>query len=206
MGTLEDLYPAATTELEHRNAFELLVATILSAQSTDANVNRVMPGLLRKYPDARALARARPSDLEKVIHSTGFFRQKTKSLLGACDRIANEFEGEVPDNMDDLLSLPGVARKTANVVLGTWFHKSEGIVVDTHVGRVAHRLGLTWSSKDPKDAVRIEKDLMELVPRDSWPFFGHAMTLHGRRVCKARKPDCGSCALASDCPSAGKAG
>ena len=199
---LEKLYPEADCALTHGSALELLIATILSAQSTDANVNRVTPGLFARYPDAKALAGAAPADMERVIHSTGFFRQKTKSILGACRRIVEAYGGEVPDTMEDLMTLPGVARKTANVILGTWFEKNEGVVVDTHVGRLAHRLGLTWTSRNEKDAVRIEADLVQVVPRESWTFFGHAMIWHGRKVCTAKKPDCERCLLARDCPSA----
>ena len=199
---LEKLYPEADCALAHGSALELLIATILSAQSTDANVNRVTPGLFARYPDAKALAGAAAADMERVIHSTGFFRQKTKSVLGACRRIVEAYGGEVPDTMEDLLTLPGVARKTANVILGTWFEKNEGVVVDTHVGRLAHRLGLTWTSRNEKDAVRIEADLMQVVPRASWTFFGHALISHGRKVCTAKKPDCEHCLLARDCPSA----
>ena len=199
---LKALYPDADCALLYSNSLHLLVATILSAQSTDSNVNKVTPGLFKRYPDARALADADPAELQKEIHSTGFFRQKTKSIQGASRRIVEVYGGKVPDTMDDLVTLPGVARKTANVILGTWFKKNEGIVVDTHVGRLAHRMGLTWSSKGEKDAVRIEADLMRLVPRDEWTFFGHAMILHGRRVCSAKKPNCAGCLLSKDCPSA----
>jgi endonuclease III len=201
---LKKLYPAAVTALEHRNALELLVATILSAQSTDVNVNRISPGLFRKYPDARAFAQARLADIEKEIHSTGFFHQKAKSIQGACRRIVEAYRGEVPDTMEDLITLPGVARKTANVVLGSWFKKNEGVVVDTHVGRLSHRLGLTWSSKNEKDAGKIEQDLMKLIPRKDWTFFGHGLILHGRKVCTARKPKCAECAINETCPSAFK--
>ena len=200
------LYPDATCALLHASALELLVATILSAQSTDAGVNRVTPGLFRRWPDARALSGADPAEIEREIHSTGFFRQKTRSIQGACRRIVEVFGGDVPGTMEDLITLPGVARKTANVLLGTWFGKNEGVVVDTHVGRLSHRIGLTWSSKDEKDAVRIEEDLMKLIPREEWTFFGHAMILHGRRTCTARKPDCPGCALNDFCPSAFQAG
>jgi len=199
---LEKLYPQADCALAHGSALELLIATILSAQSTDANVNRVTPGLFARYPDAKALAGAAAADMEREIHSTGFFRQKTKSVLGACRRIVEAYGGKVPDTMEDLLTLPGVARKTANVILGTWFRKNEGVVVDTHVGRLAHRLGLTWTSRNEKDAVRIESDLMQVLPRESWTFFGHAMIFHGRQVCTAKKPACERCLLAGDCPSA----
>ena len=204
IAALKELYPEAVTALHHQNALELLVATILSAQSTDVNVNRISPGLFRKYPDARAFAQADLADLEKEIHSTGFFRQKAKSIQGACRRIVEAYGGEVPDTMEPLITLPGVARKTANVVLGSWFKKNEGVVVDTHVGRLSHRLGLTWSSKGEKDAVKIEQDLMKLVPRKDWTFFGHGLILHGRKVCTARKPKCAECALNKVCPSAFK--
>jgi endonuclease-3 len=199
---LKTLYPDADCALHHSSPLQLLVATILSAQSTDANVNKVTPGLFERYPDARALAGADAADLEREVHSTGFFRQKTKSIQGACRRIIEVYGGRVPDTMEDLVTLPGVARKTANVILGTWFKKNEGIVVDTHVGRLAHRLGLTWSSKGEKDAVRIEGDLLRLIPRNDWTFFGHAMILHGRRICSAKKPDCAACLLSNACPSA----
>jgi endonuclease-3 len=199
---LKKLYPDADCALQHHGALELLVATILSAQSTDTNVNKVTPGLFERYRSASAFAEADPSDLEREIHSTGFFRQKTKSIRGACRRICEAYGGSVPDTMEDLITLPGVARKTANVILGTWFKRNEGIVVDTHVGRLACRMGLTWSSRDEKDAVKIEEDLVRLIPREDWTFFGHAMIWHGRRVCSARKPDCAGCLVAKHCPSA----
>jgi endonuclease-3 len=199
---LRKLYPDADCALHHGSALQLLVSTILSAQSTDANVNKVTPALFERYPSASDFAAADPADLERAIHSTGFFRQKTKSIQGACRRICEAYGGSVPDTMEDLVTLPGVARKTANVILGTWFRKNEGIVVDTHVGRLARRMGLTWSSKDEKDAVRIEEDLVRLIPREDWTFFGHAMIWHGRRVCSARKPDCAGCSVAKHCPSA----
>jgi endonuclease III len=201
---LKKLYPDADCALQHRSALELLVATILSAQSTDTNVNKVTPGLFARYRSASDFAAADSSDLQREIHSTGFFRQKTKSLLGACRRICEAYGGNVPDTMEDLLTLPGVARKTANVILGTWFKKNEGIVVDTHVGRLAHRMGLTWSSRHEKDAVKIEEDLVHLIPREDWTFFGHAMIWHGRRVCTARKPNCAGCIVRKHCPSAFK--
>lgn len=202
LSELHRLYPDATCALHHRSAFELLIATILSAQSTDATVNRVTPALFARWPDAPALARADPDALEQVIHATGFFRQKAKSLLGASQRLVEVYGGEVPSTLAELITLPGVARKTANVVLGTWFGLEEGIVVDTHVGRLAHRLDLTWSSKDTKDAVKIEQDLVQVVPRGEWTFFSHGLILHGRAVCTARKPACAACALAPHCPSA----
>jgi endonuclease-3 len=200
---LKRAYGPVTCALNHSSALELLVATILSAQSTDENVNRITPGLWAKYPGPEAYAAAPRAELETDIYSTGFFRQKAKSIQGACRLIAGEFGGEVPGTMDDLLRLPGVARKTANVVLGTWFGKNEGVVVDTHVGRLAQRLGLTWRAKNDKDAVKIETDLVELVVRKDWTYLGHALIRHGRQVCRARKPDCDGCVLATVCPSAG---
>jgi endonuclease-3 len=202
MAELRRLYPGADCALTHHDPLELLIATILSAQSTDETVNRVTPVLFKAYPTARALAEASPEDVERIVHSTGFFRQKTKSIIGACRRMVTEFGGEVPNTMDKLVTLPGVARKTANVVLGTAFGINEGFVVDTHVGRLAQRLALTWTSKDSKDAVRIEKDLIQIFPQDQWTFLGHAMIWHGRKVCSARKPKCGECTLAKYCPSA----
>lgn len=199
---LHRLYPEAECALHHASALQLLISTILSAQSTDVNVNKVTPVLFRKYPTAAALANARPADIEKVIKSTGFFRQKTKSIIGTCKAIVDNFGGLVPDTMEDLTSLPGVARKTANVVLGTWFEKNVGVVVDTHIGRLAHRLDLTWTSKDSKDAVKIEQDLMQVIPKKEWTFIGHALVWHGRRVCSARKPNCEGCTLNKLCPSA----
>lgn len=199
---LKTLYADADCALLHRNALELLVATILSAQSTDANVNRVTPLLFARYPDARSLAEAEVAELEKIIHSTGFFRQKSRSILGAARRIVEVYGGNVPDTLAELVTLPGVARKTANVILGTWFGKNEGMVVDTHIGRLARRLGLTWSSRDEKDAGKIELDLMQVVPQAEWTFFGHALIWHGRKVCAARKPNCAACTLTANCPSA----
>lgn len=199
---LKKLYPEADCALKHGSALQLLIATILSAQSTDETVNRVTPGLFAAYPTAGALAGADPADVEKIIHPTGFFRQKTKSVIGACRMIVEEFDGEVPGTMEELTRLPGVARKTANVILGTWFGRNDGVVVDTHIGRLAHRLDLTWSAKDGKDAVRIEQDLMQVLPREEWTYTGHALIWHGRRVCPARKPRCGECTLNRLCPSA----
>lgn len=200
---LHTLYPDATCALEHVDAFQLLIATILSAQSTDVTVNKVTPVLFAKYPTPAALARAQSADVEKIIHQTGFFRQKTKSVIGASQAIVERFDGKVPTDLESLITLPGVARKTANVVLGTAFGKNEGVVVDTHVGRLATRLGLTWTAKNPKDAVRIEQDLMQIVQRDEWTFFGHSLIWHGRKVCDSRKPKCSQCLLAKVCPSAG---
>lgn len=203
---LHRLYPEADCALTHRSAWELLVSTILSAQCTDERVNRVTPDLFRRYPSIAALAKASPLDIESIIKSTGFFRNKARNLLGAAKTIVASYAGDVPETMDELLQLPGVARKTANVVLGTWFKKNDGVVVDTHIGRLSQRLGLTWRSKDDKDAKKIEQDLMEVVPRDDWTFVGHALIWHGRRVCTARKPNCMECALNKLCPSAFKFG
>lgn len=202
IAALRKLYPDAECALEHRDPWQLLVATILSAQSTDATVNKVTPVLFAQFPTPRDLADALPAEVEAVVHATGFFRQKAKSIQAASRKIVEEFGGRVPETLDELITLPGVARKTANVVLGTAFGKNEGVVVDTHIGRLATRLGLTWRSKDAKDAVKIENDLMEVVPRKEWTVVGHALIWHGRRVCSARKPDCGSCTLAKLCPSA----
>ncbi len=200
---LKKLYPDAECALKHGSALQLLIATILSAQSTDETVNKVTPVLFGKYPTAADLAAADPSDVEEIIHSTGFFRQKTRSVQKTSAAIAEKHGGQVPDTMDELVELAGVARKTANVVLGTWFGKNEGVVVDTHIGRLSTRLGLTWRSRDSKDAVKIEKDLMEIVPRKDWTNFGHLLIWHGRKVCSARKPNCDECTLAKHCPSVG---
>jgi endonuclease-3 len=200
---LRESYPDAQCALRHRSAYELLVATVLSAQCTDERVNIVPPDLFRRYPDARALAAASQDDVEAMIKSTGFFRNKAKSLVGMSRMVCEGFGGEIPDEMEALLRLPGVARKTANCVLGTWYGKNEGIVVDTHVGRLALRLGLLTTAKDDKDAVKIEQDLMPLFPREAWTYLSHALILHGRRVCAARKPQCEACGLAANCPSAG---
>lgn len=179
----------------------MLVATILSAQCTDERVNQVTPALFRRYPDAAALATADPAELEAAIRSTGFFRNKAKSLRGMARLVCDEFGGAVPDTMESLLRLPGVARKTANCVLGTWYGKNEGVVVDTHVGRLAERLALAPRARSSKDAERIEQDLMELFPRESWTWLAHALIAHGRQVCTARQPKCTACPLAADCPS-----
>jgi endonuclease III len=197
---LEATYPGATCALKHNNAWELLVATILSAQCTDVRVNMTTPELFRKYPTVQDFAALKPEALEPDIKSTGFFRNKSKSVVGAAKKIVSDFGGQVPDNMDDLLSLPGVARKTANVVLGTWFHKNDGVVVDTHVHRISRRLELT-KSDDPKN---IEQDLIKVIPRDKWTLFSHMIIFHGRALCVARNPKCAECPLENLCHAADK--
>lgn len=199
---LMQLYPDAECALDHRSAYELLAAVILSAQCTDERVNMVTPALFKQYPDPTALAAADQADVEDLIRSTGFFRNKAKNLIGMAQRVVTEYDGQIPDTMDDLLTLPGVARKTANCILGTWFGKNDGIVVDTHVGRLALRLRLLKTARDDKDAVKIEQDLMKLFPQESWTYLSHALILHGRAICTARKPNCNNCKLAPDCPSA----
>lgn len=194
---LQRAYPDSTCALHHRSALELLVATILSAQSTDARVNMVTPALFAKYRSAEDFAAADPAALEREIHSTGFFRNKTKSIIGMAQALVERHGGQVPDTMDELVELPGVGRKTANVVLGSWFGKNEGIVVDTHVQRLATLLGLTKQT----DAVKIERDLMALVPRAKWTWWSHTLILHGRRVCIARRPKCAECVVNRLCPS-----
>ena len=196
---LAEQYPDAKVELDHRNAYELLVATILSAQSTDKLINTVTPGLFAKYPDASALARADQAELETMIHSTGFFRMKAKHLVEMARAVVERHAGAIPDTMDALCALPGVARKTANVVLGCALGKNEGIIVDTHVTRVVARLGLT----EHTDPVKIEQDLMRLVPQDQWNALGLRLILHGRRVCTAKNPQHDKCILAPICPTAG---
>jgi endonuclease-3 len=197
---LDQLYPDVTCALTHGSAWELLVATILSAQSTDANVNRVTPELFRKYPTVEAFAALQPEQLEPDVRSTGFFRNKSKSVVGAAKKIVSDFGGKVPDSMDDLLTLPGVARKTANVVLGTWFGKGVGVVVDTHVTRISRRLELTKNT----DAPKIEQDLMRVVPPEKWILFSHQVIWHGRKLCIARRPKCAECLLENICHAADK--
>ena len=189
-------YADANCALHHQNAYELLVATVLSAQCTDVRVNMVTPALFQRFPDAKALAGADQEELQEIIKSTGFFRNKAKNLIGAAGKLTQEFDGVVPQSMTDLLELPGVARKTANVVLGNAYGIPSGVVVDTHVSRLSGRLGLT-EERDPK---KIETDLMEIVPEDEWIDFSHRLIQHGRRVCVARKPRCGDCFLADLCP------
>ena len=191
-------WPDAYVELDHRNAFELLCATILAAQSTDKLINTVTPTLFARYPDAAALAAADPAELETIVHSTGFFRAKARSLLGMARALVERHGGEVPQTMEALVALPGVARKTANVVLGNVFGRADGIVVDTHVTRLSQRLGLTTQT----DPVKIEQDLMAVLPQAEWIRFSNRLIWHGRRVCHAKKPLCGECDLAPLCPSA----
>ncbi|HEY6466893.1 MAG TPA: endonuclease III [Candidatus Acidoferrales bacterium] len=197
---LNEAYPTATCALIHQNAFQLLIATILSAQCTDERVNMVTPGLFKKYPDAKAFAYANPADIENEIRTTGFFRNKTKSIIGASKKLVEEFHGGVPKTMEELLPLPGVARKTANVVLGTGFGIAVGVVVDTHVQRLSGRLDLTKHT-DPK---KIERDLMNAIPQDRWILFAHQLIWHGRRVCQARRPRCIECNLNKICYSKDK--
>ena len=197
---LDEAYPAATCALTHENAFQLLISTILSAQCTDERVNQVTATLFKKYPNAKAFAYANPAELEQEIRPTGFFRNKTKSIMGASRKVVEEFHGEVPQSMEQLLTLPGVARKTANVVLGTAFGIASGVVVDTHVTRLSQRLDLT-KNEDPK---KIEQDLMVVVPQGRWILFSHQLIWHGRRVCQARKPKCIECNLEKLCYSKDK--
>lgn len=197
---LDQAYPAATCELHHDNPFQLLISTILSAQCTDERVNIVTKTLFPKYPTPKDFAYANPSELEQDIRPTGFFRNKTKSIMGASKKILEEFSGKVPQTMDELLTLPGVARKTANVVLGSAFGIASGVVVDTHVQRLSERLDLTKNT-DPK---KIEQDLMKVIPQDRWILFSHQLIWHGRRVCQARKPRCLECNLERLCYSKDK--
>jgi endonuclease-3 len=197
---LDQSYPDANCELVHKSPFELLISTILSAQCTDVTVNIVTKDLFPKYPDARALAYADPRALEQEIRPTGFFRNKTKSIMGAGKKIVEEFGGKVPETMEALLTLPGVARKTANVVLGSGFGIAAGVVVDTHVQRLSGRLDLTKNT-DPK---KIEQDLMQIIPQEKWIIFSHQLIWHGRRVCNARKPKCVECNLERLCYSKDK--
>jgi endonuclease-3 len=191
-------YPDAKCELDYRNPFELAAATILSAQCTDKRVNMVTPVLFARYPDARALAAANQEDVEEIIKSTGFFHNKAKSLIGMAKAVALHHGGEIPRTMEELVVLPGIGRKTANVVLGNAFGLNEGIVVDTHVARLSKRLGLTRQT----DPVKIERALMPLFPRESWALLSHLLIWHGRRVCDAKKPRCAECVLRRICPSA----
>jgi endonuclease-3 len=190
-------YPDARCALDYRNAYELLCATILSAQRTDARVNIVTPTLFERYPTPEALARARPADVEAIIKSTGFFRNKTRSLIGMAQALVADYGGEVPRTMEELRLLPGVGRKTANVILGNAYGINEGITVDTHVTRLSRLLGLTRQD----DPAKIEQDLVQLFPRDHWALVSHLLIFHGRQVCIARRPRCGDCVLSDICPS-----
>ncbi len=194
-------YPEVTCALENESVFELLVATILSAQCTDERVNMVTPELFRRWPTPAAMAAAPIEALEKVVHSTGFYRNKAKNIQACSRELADKYNGEVPRNMEQLVTLPGVGRKTANVVLGTCYGMATGVVVDTHVTRISNRLGLTKYT----DAVKIEKDLMQLVPQNQWVDFAHRMIHHGRRICAARKPKCDECSMRGFCPQIGVA-
>jgi endonuclease III len=200
LAKLDEAYPVATCELKHDNAFQLLISTILSAQCTDVRVNQVAETLYKKYATPEAFAYANPSELEQEIRPTGFFRNKTKSIMGASKTIIEKFGGQVQSTMEEMLTLPGAARKTANVVLGTAFGIASGIVVDTHVIRISNRLDLT-RKEDPK---KIEQDLMKVIPREKWILFSHQIIWHGRRVCQARKPKCVECNLEKLCYSKDK--
>ncbi|MFM8985874.1 MAG: endonuclease III [Planctomycetia bacterium] len=196
---LAGAYPGAHCSLDFASPFQLLVATILSAQCTDRRVNMVTGGLFRRWPTPRALAAARPADLEAVIRSTGFFRAKAKSILGCCRGLVERHGGQVPRTLEELVHLPGVGRKTANVVMGSAFGLASGVVVDTHVGRISRRLGLTRHA----DAVKAERDLVAVLPREHWIAFSHRLIEHGRTVCTARRPRCADCILADLCPRRG---
>jgi endonuclease-3 len=200
LNPLDQRYPNVRCALHHNNAWELLIATILSAQCTDVMVNKVTPGLFQKYPTPQAMAAATPEQLEPDLRPTGFYRNKAKSVVGASKAIVENFGGQVPDEMDKLLTLPGVARKTANVVLGSWFGQAVGIVVDTHVHRISRRLELT-KADDPKN---IEQDLMKVIPQNKWIDFSHQIIHHGRALCIARRPKCAECPLENICHAADK--
>ena len=194
---LVECYPSAHCALHHRDPYELAVATILSAQCTDVRVNMVTPALFERYPEAEDLAGARQSDVEELIHSTGFFRNKARNLIGMATVVADRHGNELPRTMKELVALPGIGRKTANVILGNAFGINEGVVVDTHIKRLAGRMSFT---RFP-DPIRIERDLMKLFPRESWTLLAHLLIFHGRQVCAARKPRCEECALSRLCPS-----
>ena len=197
---LKELYPRAAIALGYESDFQLLVAVILSAQTTDVGVNKVTPILFARFPTPEALAAADPAEVEEIVHPTGFFRNKTKNIMGAATRIVADYGGRVPDTMEELLTLPGVARKTANIVLYNAFDKAEGIAVDTHVFRLAHRLGFS-AEEDPN---KVERDLMALFPREEWGALTYRLIEHGRAVCDAKRPICGQCVVADLCPSAYK--
>jgi endonuclease-3 len=195
---LRGIHPDAHCELVHDGPFQLLVATVLSAQTTDVNVNKATPKLFATYPDAHALAKAEPIDVEPLVSSLGFFRMKAKSIVGLARKLVETHDGQVPQSLDALVALPGVGRKTANVVLGVVWNTPEGVVVDTHVQRLSQRLGWTRNT----DPISIEQDLMKQLPREQWDMVAHLLIFHGRRVCFARKPDCEHCGIADACPSA----
>jgi endonuclease III len=195
---LGKLYPGAQTALAHENPFQLLIATILSAQCTDVRVNMVTPALFARYPDPQAFAKSKVGDIEEMIRSTGFFRNKAKNIQSLCQALMADYGGQVPRTLEELVKLPGVGRKTANVVLGNAF-EVPGITVDTHVARLSHRMGFTKHA----DAVKIERDLMEIWPKKHWTTFSHRMILHGRQVCTARKPNCDGCIVNKECPKIG---
>jgi len=198
---LHAMHPDAHCELDHANAFQLICATVLSAQTTDVNVNKATPKLFAQYPDANALAKAEPIDVEPLVATLGFFRMKSKSLVGLARALVERHRGEVPRTMEELVKLPGVGRKTANVVLGVMWNTPDGVVVDTHVQRIAQRL--KWTKQT--DPLKIEKDLCNLLPRDRWNMTSHILIFHGRRICIARKPACETCGLNDTCPSAFRA-
>jgi endonuclease-3 len=198
---LREIHPDAHCELDHTDPFQLLCATVLSAQTTDVNVNKVTPKLFAAYPDARALAAAKPSDVERIVGSLGFFRQKTKALLGLSAKLVADHGGKVPSSLDELVKLPGVGRKTANVVLGVAFGTPEGVVVDTHVQRISQRLGWTKNTEPEK----IEQDLCKIIPQEDWAIASHLLIFHGRRICFAARPNCEGCGVNDLCPSAFRA-
>ena len=200
LDALRKTYPNVVTALDHRNAFELTIATILSAQSTDVGVNKATPELFRHFPTPEALAKANPTAVEQIIKTTGFFRTKAKNIIGAARVLVEKFHGKVPETMDEMLELPGVARKTANVVLGSWYGIPSGVVVDTHVLRLSRRLELTTNT----EPVKVEQDLQKIIPKDRWIQFSHELIHHGRQICIARKPQCERCTLEHLCNSADK--
>lgn len=200
LDALRKTYPDVVCALTHRNAFELTIATILSAQTTDVGVNKVTPTLFKLYPTPKALAAASLPEIEEIVRSTGFFRSKAKSIQGAARMLLEQFGGEVPQTVEEMIQLPGVARKTANVVLGSWFGIASGVVVDTHVLRLSRRLELTKAD----DPVKVEQDLVKVIPKDRWIQFSHELIHHGRQVCVARKPRCADCSLETVCNSADK--
>jgi endonuclease-3 len=200
LAALRKAYPGAVCALTHRNAFELLIATILSAQTTDVGVNKATPELFKRFPTPKALAAASTAEIEPLIRTTGFYRAKAKNIQGAARMLVEKFDGKVPQTIDELTELPGVARKTANVVLGSWYGIPSGVVVDTHVGRLSRRLELTKNT----DPVKVEQDLMKIIPKDRWIQFSHELIHHGRQVCIARKPRCADCTLEKLCNSPDK--